>query len=63
MIVSAVVIISIFRADNEGFTDILIVSEEGEIAKYTTLTVMWGLISALFSSFEIMCNKWLMNKR
>ena len=56
MIIAAVVIISLFRAVPEQFTDIM-------NAKYTTLTIMWGLIGALFLSFGIMCIKWLMNKR
>ena len=63
MIVVAVIIISLFRAETSGFTDMLTVAEEGGTTKYTALTVMWGLIGALFLSFEIMCNKWLMNRR
>ena len=27
------------------------------------LVVMWGIIGAVFLSFEIMCNKWLMVRR
>ena len=63
MIVAAVVIISLCRADPRNGTDNLNVVEEGDTTKYTTLTVMWGLIGALFLSFGIMCIKWLMNKR
>ena len=28
-----------------------------------TLVVIWGIIGAVFISFEIMCNKWLMIRR
>ena len=61
-IVAAVIIISIFKADITGSEDINTVTA-GDTAKYTTLTVIWGLIGAVFCSLEIMCNKWLMIKR
>ena len=70
MIVVAVIIISIFKAElimlswDEvmGQADINTISN-GDTAKYTTLTVIWGLVGAVFCSIEIMCNKWLMIKR
>ena len=56
------IIISIFKADTNGSTDINTVSAS-DTAKYTTLTIMWGLIAAVALALEIMCNKWLMIKR
>ena len=61
-IVVAVIIISTFKADIAESTDINTVTAS-DTAKYTTLTVIWGLIGAVFCSLEIMCNKWLMIKR
>ena len=63
MIVGAVIIISIFKAEETGSTHIVTVSDEGSIAWYTTLCVIWGIIGAVFYSLEIMCNKWLSSKR
>ena len=56
------IIISIFKADTNESADTNTVTAS-DTAKYTTLTVIWGLIGAIFLSIEIMCNKWLMIKR
>ena len=63
MIVAAVIIISTMDAEAYGTDGITIESDAANTAKYTTLTVMWGLIAAVFLAIEIMCNKWLMIKR
>ena len=62
MIMAAVVIISLFKP-TDGTTGNFTVMEEGDTEKYTLLTVMWGLVGAVFLAFEILCSKWLMIKR
>ena len=61
MIVTAVVLISVFPSGSEKLAESSFTEEETK--KATLLAVMWGIIGAIAFSIKLLLTKWLMIKR
>ena len=61
MIVTAVVLISIFPSEGEQLTKVVFSEEETKRA--THLAVMWGLIGGICYSLKLLITKWLKIRR